>query len=455
MTNPGSGGTAGGARMPRAESDNPVLDALLQAAFALHPTEIDLTLDRIQRLLVRLGNPHLNLPPVFHVAGTNGKGSTTAFLRAALEAAGHRVHVYTSPHLVRFNERIRVAGQIISDDALILLLRDVLDRNGGQPITFFELTTAAAFLAFARAPADACIIEVGLGGRMDATNVIPQPLIGGIAQLGLDHQQWLGSSILEIAGEKAGIARKGVPLVLSRYPRTVNARIGEVAGVAGARLVVRGEDWDAAGYEGQLHYRDAAGRLALPVPRLAGAHQLDNAALSIAMLRHQDLLPVPESALKAAMGWADWPARLQRLDDGPLLRLLPAGSVLWVDGGHNPAAGRAIAEAMRGLLPDGRPLILVLGMLAAKDAGGFIKPFANSATAAYTVPVAGHAAHDPHALAGMANEAGLPGTPARDLPSALAMIARNANRERPPLVLITGSLHLAGTALALNEQPPA
>ena len=220
----------GGARMERAQSDNAVLDALLQAAYALHPTEIDLSLDRLERLLSRLGNPHLKLPPVFHVAGTNGKGSTVAFLRACLEASGRRVHVYTSPHLIRFNERIRVAGQVIDDEALAELLREILSRNGGQPITFFELTTALAFLAFSRVPADACVIEVGLGGRMDATNVIPEPLVTGIAQLGLDHQQWLGNTILEIAGEKAGIAKKGVPMVISRYPKAVTARIAEVAG---------------------------------------------------------------------------------------------------------------------------------------------------------------------------------------------------------------------------------
>ncbi|WP_310498924.1 folylpolyglutamate synthase/dihydrofolate synthase family protein [Sandarakinorhabdus sp.] len=440
--------------MPRAESDNPVLDALLQAAYALHPTEIDLTLDRLARLLARLGHPERRLPPVFHVAGTNGKGSTVAFLRACLEASGRRVHVYTSPHLVRFNERIRIAGQIISDDELVLLLRDILDRNGGQPITFFELTTAAAFLAFARHPADAAIIEVGLGGRMDATNLIPNPLVTGIAQLALDHQQWLGNSILDIAGEKAGIAKRGVPLVLSRYPRTVTARIAEVAGVAGARLTMRGEDWDVAAYEGMLHFRDGQGRIALPLPRLAGAHQIDNAGLAIAMLRAQDLLPVGEPALKAGMGWADWPARLQRLDAGPLSALLPPGAELWVDGGHNPAAGKAIADAMRAVLPAGRPLHLVVGMLGPKDAAGFLKPFGTVASSVYTTPVAGHASHDAQALADLANVAGLPGIVTSGIESALAMIARCADRDRPPTVLITGSLHLAGAALAANGQAP-
>ncbi|MEI6417986.1 MAG: folylpolyglutamate synthase/dihydrofolate synthase family protein [Sphingomonadales bacterium] len=440
---------------PRAESDHPVLDALLQAAFALHPTEIDLTLDRLVRLLDRLGNPQRKLPPVFHVAGTNGKGSTVAFLRACLEAQGLKVHTYTSPHLVRFNERIRLNGQIISDEALILLLRDVIDRNAGQPITFFELTTAAALLAFARTPADACVIEVGLGGRMDATNVLEAPLVTGIAQLGLDHTQWLGPTILDIAREKAGIAKPGVPLVTGRHPKPVLGRLSEVAALAGAQLQLRGVDWDAALYEGQLHYRDGQGRLAMPLPRLAGAHQLDNAALAIAMLRAQNVLPVAEPALRAGMGWADWPARLQKLDDGPLRQRLPPGSQLWLDGGHNPAAGRAIADALRSLNPDARPVQLVLGMLAAKDAAGFMRAFAGQAVTVQAVPVPGHAAHAADALAETARGCGLAASAAPSLVAALDDVARHADRAQPPLVLIAGSLHLAGQALALNEQVPA
>ena len=292
-----------GARMERATSPNAVLDALLQAAYALHPAEIELSLGRLERLLTRLGNPHRKLPPVFHVAGTNGKGSTIAFLRACLEAAGKRVHVYTSPHLIRFNERIRVGGSLIDDEALADLIREVLAKNGGQEITFFELTTAVAFLAFAREPADACLIEVGLGGRMDATNVIEEPLVAGIAQLGLDHQQWLGNTILDIAREKAGIAKRGRPLVVSRYPKSVATRIAEVAGVAGAKLVMRGTDWDAAPYEGALHYRDAEGRVSLPLPRLIGAHQYDNAALAVAMLRAQTIRSTYPT-LPCARGWA-------------------------------------------------------------------------------------------------------------------------------------------------------
>ena len=437
--------------MEAARSINPVLDALLAAAFALHENTMDLGLARLERLLARLGNPHTKLPPVFHIAGTNGKGSTAAFLRACLEASGKRVHSYTSPHLIRFNERIRLAGSIVDDDTLIGLLSDVLAVNGGGRITFFELTTAVALLAFARTPADACIIEVGLGGRLDATNVVT-PVIGGIAQLGLDHQAWLGNTILEIAQEKAGIAKRGVPLVLSRYPRQVTTRIAEIAGVAGAKLIVRGEEWDAAPYEGQLHYRDHMGKVALPLPRLVGAHQLDNAALAVAMLRHQHHVAVPEAALRAGMGWAEWPARLQRLEPGPLVAKLPPGSEVWLDGGHNPAAGRAIAEAFRAHPLAERPFYLVVGMLEVKDAAGFLKPFAERATAVYTVPIAGHEHHSPTELALRARETGLPGIVAASVEAALGEIAKGSDRARPPVVLVTGSLYLAGGVLQANGQ---
>ena len=440
--------------MEAARSDNPVLDALLAAAFRLHPATIDLGLARLERLLKRIGHPERRLPPVFHVAGTNGKGSTVAFLRACVEASGQRVHVYTSPHLVRFNERIRVAGSLIADDLLITTLRDVLDANGTAPITFFELTTAVAFLAFAREAADACIVEVGMGGRLDATNVIAAPVVCGIAQLGLDHQQWLGTGILDIAAEKAGIAKRGVPLVVAKYPRTVTARIAEVAGLAGAKLRTRGDDWDAAPYEGALHLRDAGGKLALPLPRLAGAHQLDNAALAVAMLRAQSAVTVPEAALRAGMGWAEWPARLQRLDRGPLTDGLVRGSEVWLDGGHNPAAARVIADAFRGHALAERPFYIVLGMLATKDAAGFLKPFAGRATAVYTVPIRGHEAHPPELLARHAKDTGLPAQTAPGVAEALAEIARGSDRARPPVVLITGSLHLAGEVLRENGQLP-
>jgi len=434
------------ATMPRARSDDAVLDALLAAAYALHPREIDLTLDRLIRLLDRLGNPHHKMPPVFHVAGTNGKGSTVAFLRAGLEAASFRVHTYTSPHLVRFNERIRLAGQLIDDDQLSELLRELLARNAGQPITFFELTTALAFLAFARVPADACVIEVGMGGRMDATNVLATPLVTGIAALGLDHQAFLGDTILQIAAEKAGIAKRGVPLVIARYPKTVTARIAEVAGVAGAALRMRGHDWDVAAYEGQLHFRDADARFHLPLPRLPGQHQVDNAGLAIAMLRAQSRLAVPESALRAAMGWAEWPARLQRLHEGPLFARLPQGSELWVDGAHNPSAGRALSSFILAQKP-ALPLLLVTGMLTSKDHDGFLKCFP-AATRMITVPILGHAGISPSDLADAANAAGLDAVPAASLSEALSRLGQ------PARVLVCGSLHLAGTLLAENGPLP-
>lgn len=439
--------------MEGARSDNPALGALLRDILALHPQRIDLSLARIRRLLAKLGDPQDRLPPVFHVAGTNGKGSTAAFLRACLEASGRRVHVYTSPHLVRFNERIRIGGSLIDDAALIELLRDILSVNAGEDITFFELTTAAAFVAFAREKADATVLEVGLGGRLDATNVVAAPAVTGIAQLGLDHQAWLGDTLVDIAGEKAGIAKRGVPLVLSRYTKTVTARVTEVAGLAGAKLVVRGLDWETAEYEGQLHYRDSSTKLALPLPRLVGAHQLDNAGLAIAMLRHQNAFPIADSAYRAGMGWAEWPARLQKLDKGPLTALVPTAEV-WLDGGHNPQAGRAIADAFRGHNLAERPFYFILGMLDTKDLAGFLKPFAGRATAIYGVPVAEHACHAPDAIAAASEAIGIPGLAVTSVADALKRIAHGTDRARPPVILIGGSLYLAGEMLKANGQVP-
>lgn len=427
--------------------ENRIIEALLSQARDLHPQEIDLSLSRISRLLERLGNPQDRLPPVFHVAGTNGKGSTVAFLRACLEAAGHRVHVYTSPHLVRINERIRLAGQLIDDELLISTLRDVLQINGGQPITIFEVLTAAAFLAFARTPADACILEVGLGGRLDATNVIKRPAAAGIAQLGLDHTQFLGTTILEIAAEKAGIAKAGTPLILSRYPRTVTARIGEVAGLVGARLFLRGQDWDSTLYNNMFHFKDAAGKLELPPPRLIGAHQIDNAGLAIAMLRHQNDVSVPDAAYKAGIGWAEWPARLQRITSGLLHDLLPKGSELWLDGGHNPLAGRVLADRFRSHNLAEQPFYIVLGMLTTKDAAGFLRPFTGRATALHAVPVPDHPSYEPTELVELGKSAALAGEAHDCISTALKAIAKGADKKRPPVVLICGSLYLAGQVL--------
>ncbi|MBK5264233.1 MAG: bifunctional folylpolyglutamate synthase/dihydrofolate synthase, partial [Alphaproteobacteria bacterium] len=293
----------------QAHSSDPAVQAQLDRLAQFSPGRDILGLERITTLLSRLGNPHHSLPPVFHVAGTNGKGSTCAFLRAALEADGKSIHAYTSPHLVRFNERIRVNGKLIGDATLAHYLGIVLDHGEDIGASFFEITTAAAFLAFAENPADACIIEVGLGGRLDATNVIPAPAVCGIAQLGIDHQSFLGETLLEIAGEKAGIAKRDAPLVTMKYPDPINKVIRATAEQAGASWLAMGQDWDAAVYRERLHYRDAEGRIDTPLPRMPGPHQAINAALALAMLRHQNVFSISEAAIKAAPLWAHWPAR--------------------------------------------------------------------------------------------------------------------------------------------------
>jgi dihydrofolate synthase/folylpolyglutamate synthase len=437
-----------------AHSTDPAVQAQLDRLSLLSPGADTLGLERIAALLDRLGHPERALPPVFHVAGTNGKGSTCAFLRAAIEAAGLSAHVFTSPHLVRFNERIRLAGRLIEDAQLAEALAEVLAIAEGIGPSFFEVTTAAAFLAFSRTPADACIIEVGLGGRLDATNVIEHPLVCGIAQLGLDHQGFLGHRIEEIAAEKAGIAKAGAPLVTLHYPRTVADTVGEAAAKAGARWLPKGGAWDAAVYQRRLHYRDAEGKLDLPLPRLPGTHQAQNAGLAVAMLRHQTALLIPAAALRAAMGWAHWPARLQRLEAGPLLDRLPPESQLWLDGGHNPAAAHAIADHFRLAGAAGRSFHIILGMLANKDAEGMLAPFAGSGAHVHAVPVPGHAHHAPEKLAAVAASNGLRATTAADPLAALARIAEDAAPARPPIVLIAGSLYLAGAVLALNGTPP-
>ncbi len=440
--------------MDRAVSDHPGVQSQLDRLAFLSPGADILGLERITALLARLGNPESALPPVLHVAGTNGKGSTCAFLRAAIEAAGLKVHAYTSPHLVRFNERIRVAGSLIEDEALAALLAEVLDSAEGIEPSFFEATTAAAFLAFVRNPADACIVEVGLGGRLDATNVIEAPAACGIAQLGIDHQAFLGDRIEGIAAEKAGIAKKGVPLLTQLYPDALAERVGETAAAAGAPWLPRGGAWDATVYEGKLHYRDRAGAVDLPLPRLHGTHQAMNAALAVAMLRHQDRIPVPATALRAAMDWADWPARLQRLAPGPLHDLLPEGSELWLDGGHNPAAARAVAAYFRRHVATGRPFHIVFGLLANKNKEGVLKPFAGRETTVHGVPVPDHAHHSPAELAKTARAMGLGGGVAADAGDALRRISADSVSGKPPVVLVFGSLYLAGEVLKANGQAP-
>lgn len=434
-----------------ATSSSPAVQEQLDRLWALSPGADILGLERITALLDRLGNPQERLPPVLHVAGTNGKGSTCAFLRAAIEAAGLTCHSYTSPHLVRFNERIRISGQLIDDDDLANLLARVLDQAEGIGASFFEVTTAAAFLAFADTPADACIIEVGLGGRLDATNVIPRPLVTGIAQLGVDHQAFLGETIEEIAGEKAGIAKPSVPLITMRYPSSVEKRVTLAARSAGAPVAAAGGNWLFAVEPDHLVYKDAAGKITTPLPTLAGAHQPENLALAIAMLRHQSLLTIPPEAFTTAALTAQWPARMQRLASGPLTDLLPGGSTMWLDGGHNPAAGAAIARSLA--TSHGAPLYLILGMLSNKDAAGLLAPIAPLAASLTAVPVPDHEHHAPAALAESAAALGIPATGAADdVQAALTALAEHA--DGPLTVLILGSLYLAGAVLAANDQLP-
>ncbi len=435
-----------------AVSDDPQVQAQLDRLWSLSPGADILGLARIRRLMERLGDPHLSLPPVFHVAGTNGKGSTCAFLRAAMEADGKSVHVFTSPHLVRFNERIRVSGKLISDDMLARYLERVLDIAEGIGASFFEVTTAAAFLAFAEHDADACIVEVGLGGRLDATNILTNPVVCGIAQLGIDHQSFLGDTLAQIAGEKAGIAKTGAPLVTQRYPESLFPVMIDAVAKVRTRWISQGEAWDAAAYRDRLHYRDDLGRLDTPLPRLAGAHQIQNAALAFAMLRHQNAVPLSEAALKAAPLWAQWPARLQRLDHGPLLAPLPQATTAWLDGGHNAGAGEAIGAYFTDDRLEGQKLHLIIGMLANKEVDAFLAPFAGKIAHIHALPVPGHEHHGPDRFAAIAAQWGI-GCTAHDRPeSAIAAIV--ASGETAPKLLIGGSLYLAGEILRLNDQLP-
>lgn len=435
-----------------AVSSDPRVQRQLDRLSMLSPGADVLGLERISTLLARLGNPERRLPPVFHVAGTNGKGSVCAYLRAAIEAAGHVVHVFTSPHLVRFNERIRVAGRLIEDDLLAELLSEVLDVGQDVGASFFEVTTAVAFLAFSRTPADACVIEVGLGGRLDATNILPAPAVCGIAQLGIDHQAFLGNRIEDIAAEKAGIAKAGVPLLSLHYAASMAERIGQAAAAAHAPWLPKGGAWDSSAYQHRLHYRDADGELDLPLPRLPGAHQAVNAGLAVAMLRHQKAINVPVGALRAALGWADWPARLQRLD-GALAARLPAGSELWLDGLHNPAAAKAIADFFRTHTPADRPFHMILGLLENKDPLGVLQPFVGRVGQLQTVEVPGHAHHTPAVLAGLAAQAGIAAVPTDSVAAALDRITAESGG-KPPVVLIGGSLYLAGRVLVEDGSIP-
>lgn len=433
-----------------AKSDSPEVQAQLDRLAALSPGRDILGLERIGALLAALGHPERKLPPVFHVAGTNGKGSTCAVLRAALEADGKRVHVYASPHLMRFNERIRIAGTLISDAMLADYLARALDAAGDISPSFFEATTAAAFLAFAEQPADACVIEVGLGGRLDATNMIDQPAVCGIAALGIDHEAFLGSDPAGIGREKAGIARPGRPIVTMNYPARVNDAVAAMVESRGATLLREGRDWYFAPTAEGLRVGIEGRQVNAALPALAGAHQCANAALAIAMLMAQRVVPVSDAALMTAPELARWPARMQRLGKGPLRDLLGPGAELWLDGGHNANAGEALARA----LPGDGAINLVIGMLANKDAAGFLAPMKGRIAAIRTVSVEGHEHHMPEQLSREAGHAlGVTdAATATNLEDALIQLAGSATRQLP--ILICGSLYLAGEALRLNAEMP-
>lgn len=417
-------------------------DAVLERLMSLHPKVIDLTLDRIERLLGLLGNPQQTLPPIIHIAGTNGKGSTQAMLRAGLEFAGKTVHAYTSPHLAQFHERIRLAGTLVSEPMLSALLEECEVANGKTPITYFEITTAAAFLGFARVPADYCLLEVGLGGRLDATNVIDAPLLSVITPVSIDHQQYLGNTLAEIASEKAGILKRGVPAIIGPQQDESLDVIEARAARLGAPLRIHGQHWHVSEERGRLIFQDEDGLVDLPMPVLIGAHQVQNAGIVIAALRS---LGFSEEVCTAAITQAEWPARLQRLRKGPLIDAAPLAE-LWLDGGHNEAAGHALAEAL-GRLPI-RPTHIICGMLRTKDIEGYLQPLTRCAQSLHGVSIPGEAA----TLSALetvtaAKKVGFQAVIATDVESAVRDIANEYPSCR---ILISGSLYLAGSVLRQN-----
>ena len=435
------------------------IDSIVARLTALHPKRIDLSLDRMWRILAALGDPQRRLPPTIHVAGTNGKGSTIAFMRAILEAAGLRVHVYTSPHLVRFNERFRLGaegeGRLVSNAVLADAFAECERVNAGAPITVFEITTAAGFLLFARHPADVLLLEVGLGGRLDATNVVDRPLVTVITPVSFDHAEHLGDTIGKIAVEKAGICKPQVPAIVAAQPREALAAIEREAARAKAPIKIAGEDWSATEERGRLVYQDDAGLLDLPAPRLYGRHQFENAGVAIAALRAVGELKIPSGAFDVGIAKADWPARMQRLAQGRLATLCPPGSELWLDGGHNTEGGRAVANALADLEERvSRPLVLVIGMLSTKDCESFLKNFAGLARRVVAVPVPHQEKSFPAAvIAEAARAVGIPAQSAGDVETALEAIGR-FGLEPAPRILIAGSLYLAGAVLSANGTPP-
>ncbi|RAH99464.1 bifunctional folylpolyglutamate synthase/dihydrofolate synthase [Acuticoccus sediminis] len=432
---------------------------LLERISALHPKSIDLSLGRLERLLERLDHPELRLPPVIHIAGTNGKGSVTAMLRAMLEADGQRAHVYTSPHLVSFNERIRLGaeggGKLVSDEVLTEALERVEAANNGEPITFFEITTAAAFVLFSEHPADAVVLETGLGGRLDATNVVPKPIASVLTSIGIDHVGFLGPTLGEIAMEKAGIIKSNVPVISAPQKEQVTAVIERQAGLTRAPLHLGGMDWTATQENGRLVFQDENGLLDMPLPRLPGRHQTVNAGVAIATARVTGILRDPAS-IETAMSTVDWPGRMHRLTRGRICDWAPPDADIWLDGGHNADAGEVVAAALADLEDRvSRPLFLITGMLTTKDPAGFFKHFAGLVRHVFTVGVpSSDAAIPPAALADAAAEAGLSAEPVTSVRTALRLLSENWRYEPPPRILICGSLYLVGDVLAQNGTPP-
>ena len=425
-------------------------DAILTRLLSLHPKIIDLSLGRMQRILEQLGNPEKHVPPVIHVAGTNGKGSTVAFLRHIMEAAGLKVHAYTSPHLVKFHERIRVAGGLIAESDLAALLEECEAVNQGLPITFFEITTAAAFLAFSRTPADYLLLEVGLGGRLDATNVIDKPLVSVITAIDYDHQQYLGDTLALIAHEKAGILKRDCKAIIGAQPDEARAEIERVAERIRSPLSIAGQDWQVFEQHGNLVFQDEAGLLDLPMPQLKGRHQIDNAGNAIAAIRAVADPRISDRHIAEGLKATTWPARMQRLGQGALSAHIPAESELWLDGGHNPSAGRAMAQAFSELNDrHSRPLVLIWGMLNTKDVGNFIGCFEGVASRVIALTIPGEEnAVSAEALAEAARKHGLPAETASGLEAAL----QQASLAVPaPRILICGSLYLAGRVLASHD----
>lgn len=434
-----------------------VSDAILMRLLELHPKIIDLSLDRMWRLLAALGNPHLSLPPVVHIAGTNGKGSTLANMRAIIEAAGLSVHAYTSPHLVRFHERIRLgapgASTLIGEQTLIDLLEECEQANKGEPITFFEITTAAAMLAFARTPADYVLLEVGLGGRLDATNIIADPAVSVITPVDMDHEQYLGDTLAKIAGEKAGILKQGRPACIGIQPDEARTAIETIAAKVGAVAKFANQDFQCFEQYGRMVFQDDNGLLDLDLPSLAGRFQIDNAGLAIAAIRTLDDDRITTDHIAHGLANVTWSARMERLEPGYLHTLVPAGTEIWLDGGHNPSAGRAVAATLADMDErSSRPLVLVTGMLNTKRADGYLGPFAGLVQKVMAIAVPGEENTIPAVeLARTAIAVGLDARPYDSIEHAVRAAGEIAGGDTPSRIIIGGSLYLAGNVLALHR----